>query len=136
MASPCVVAIMGVTGAGKSSFIKLVTGNEKITIDHGMESETSKITGYNTWVQGRQYVLVDTPGFDDTSLSDTHVLKMLAAWLESTYRSGTKLSAILYVHPITQTRMQGTALRNLTMFKQLCANDRTRLQGNAASRHG
>lgn len=82
--------------------------------------ETSKVAGYETWIQGRKFVLVNTPGFNDTSLSDSDVLKMLATWLESSYRSGTKLSAIIYVHPITQTRMHGSALRNLAVFKLLC----------------
>lgn len=45
---------------------------------------------------------------------------MLTTWLASSYRTGTKLSAILYMHPITETRMKGSALRNLAAFKQLC----------------
>jgi hypothetical protein len=33
-----VIAVMGVTGAGKSSFIKNVTGNASIQIGHGLDS--------------------------------------------------------------------------------------------------
>lgn len=29
--------------------------------------------------------LVDTPGFDDTTVSDTDILKMIAVYLSSTY---------------------------------------------------
>ncbi|OAL42937.1 hypothetical protein IQ07DRAFT_553401 [Pyrenochaeta sp. DS3sAY3a] len=115
-----VVAVMGVTGAGKSSFIKLVTRDERIKIGHGLESETSEVKGYETCIKGQKIVLVDTPGFNDTFLSDSDVLKMIAEWLESSYRGGTKLSAIIYMHPINQPRMHGSALRNLAVFKQLC----------------
>ena len=32
-------------------------------------------------LDGRKVILIDTPGFDDTSRSDTDVLKMIAAFL-------------------------------------------------------
>jgi predicted GTPase len=35
-----VVAIMGLTGAGKSSFIQTVTGNRDVGIGHGLNSGT------------------------------------------------------------------------------------------------
>ena len=34
-----------------------------------------------------------------------------------------KVAGIIYLHEITQTRMAGTAIRNLEMFKKLCGND-------------
>jgi len=30
-------------------------------------------------------VFVDTPGFDDTNMSDVDILKMVADWLKATY---------------------------------------------------
>jgi hypothetical protein len=36
-------------------------------------------------LDGRPVVLIDTPGFDDTTRSDTDVLKMVAAFLETSY---------------------------------------------------
>ena len=32
-------------------------------------------------LDGRRVVLIDTPGFDNTSMSDTEVLKMIASFL-------------------------------------------------------
>lgn len=78
------------------------------------------INKYEITIRDRDFILVDTPGFDDTYLGYSDVLKMLVKWLESTYRAGTKLSGIMYLHRITDARMQGSALRNLKMFKQLC----------------
>ena len=43
-------------------------------------------------------------------------------WLASTYRAGQKLSGILYLYRIDETRMKGSSLRNLSMFKQLCGD--------------
>lgn len=36
-----VVAVMGVTGSGKSTFIKTMTGNAGVHVGHGLESGTS-----------------------------------------------------------------------------------------------
>lgn len=41
MAEERIVALMGATGAGKSSMIKLATGNEDIAIGHGLTSGAS-----------------------------------------------------------------------------------------------
>jgi len=35
-------------------------------------------------LDGRKVILIDTPGFDDTSKSDTDILKMIAAFLATT----------------------------------------------------
>ena len=63
--------------------------------------------------------MVDTPGFDDSEISDRDILRGLSTWLESSYRSGKRLTGILYLHRISDPRMQGSALRNLHMFKSL-----------------
>lgn len=64
--------------------------------------------------------LVDTPGFDDTNLSDTDVLREIATWLTGSYNNKVKLTGILYLHRIIDPRMGGSAKKNLFMFKKLC----------------
>jgi rubrerythrin len=64
--------------------------------------------------------LVDTPGFDDTNLSDTEVLTRLANWLKYTYDEDTLLSGLIYLHPLTEGRMYGASVKNITMFQKLC----------------
>jgi hypothetical protein len=68
-------------------------------------------------------VLVDTPGFDDTFESDQVITEKILKWLESSYRSGTKLDGIIYLHSIARPRMSGSAYDNLCMFRKLCGND-------------
>ncbi|KAF5670342.1 P-loop containing protein [Fusarium circinatum] len=72
---------------------------------------------------GQNIILVDTPGFNDTYKSDTEILLDLAKWLEVTYRQNAKLTGILYLHRITDVRMDGSAMRNLKMFRKLCGED-------------
>lgn len=87
--------------------------------------------------------LIDTPGFgknlvgvissetfanfaqqflDDTHKSDREVLEGIASWLSTAYSQDIKLSGVLYLHRITDIRVGGTSLRNLTMFKKLCGD--------------
>lgn len=67
--------------------------------------------------------IVDTPGFDDSHLSDRDILMKLLQWLKAAYTDGRKLSGIVYLHRIDLPRMQGSALRNFGMFKQLCGEE-------------
>ena len=68
-------------------------------------------------------VIVDTPGFDDSERSDSTILRTLTTWLESSYRKGSKLTGIIYLHPISNTRMQGSTIRNLHVFKRLVGEE-------------
>ena len=50
-----------------------------------MRSCTSKVEATNTFeLFGKLITLVDTPGFDDTTVSDTDILKMIAVYLTTT----------------------------------------------------
>ncbi len=102
-----------------------------------MESFTSKVQPIKIKTGTHQIVLVDTPGFDDTNMSDTRVLNMVAEWLRETYvtslvrrkdvhssfssyNNQMKLAGIIYIHRISDNRMTGTPFKDLKMFSQLC----------------
>lgn len=63
--------------------------------------------------------LVDTPGFDDSDKSDFHVLTEIASFLKASYQDGLKLNGIIYLHRIIDNRMQGSAMRSITMFRKI-----------------
>ena len=93
---------MGATGSGKSTvclfllsvrppselipprfaqFINLVSGSN-LRVGQGLRSCTDRVQIANSfYLDGRRVVLIDTPGFDDTTRSDTDVLKLVAAFL-------------------------------------------------------
>jgi ABC-type transport system involved in cytochrome bd biosynthesis fused ATPase/permease subunit len=41
METPILIAVMGCTGAGKSSFVRLVTGNNEVKVGHHLTSSKS-----------------------------------------------------------------------------------------------
>lgn len=99
--------ILGQTGVGKSSFINYALGREAALVGHNLESETSQIKHYftpATSTGGSRFVLVDTPGFNDTYLSDRRIMHGIVVWLRDQCMSKMKFAGIIYLHDITQAR--------------------------------
>ncbi|PMD53669.1 uncharacterized protein K444DRAFT_571192 [Hyaloscypha bicolor E] len=119
---PIVVAVFGQAGTGKTSFIKAVTGMD-LEVGHNLASCTDAVLQVPCTIENENVVLVDTPGFSDTHLSDTEILRMIAEWMKDTYDEGFLLSGIIYLHRIIDVRMEGPNLKNLRMMKQLCGAD-------------
>ncbi|OTA56918.1 hypothetical protein K449DRAFT_387310 [Hypoxylon sp. EC38] len=125
-ASDIYIAVMGVTGAGKSTFISACTEKE-VKIGHDLQACTQGLDVYPcSLFKDKNVYLVDTPGFDDTTRTDKEVLKEIALWLGSSYKQQIRLSGIIYLHRITDNRMQGSARKNLFMFNKLCGRNALR----------
>ncbi|KAF2110120.1 P-loop containing nucleoside triphosphate hydrolase protein [Lophiotrema nucula] len=122
MESDVVIAVMGMTGVGKSSFIKNITNSPDIVIGHGLASETNEVKGYDVTHSSKRYTLVDTPGFDDSFESDESITRMILEWLQQSYQAGTRLNGIIYIHSIAQPRLQGSAIDNICMIRKLCGD--------------
>jgi hypothetical protein len=82
---------------------------------------TSQVQPFRFQYGGHDITLIDTPGFNDTTQSETEVLRSIADYLDITYRNPPHLvlSGIIYLQSIMDPRMYGSSLRNLKMFKDL-----------------
>ncbi|PPJ53003.1 hypothetical protein CBER1_11216 [Cercospora berteroae] len=119
--APIRIAVMGVTGSGKSTFIQQASQAD-VGIGHSYSSYTADVAPYDFELDGHQVTLIDTPGFNDTVRSEAEVLTAIANYMDFTYRNPPhlKLSGIIYLQSIQDPRMYGSSLRNLKMFKDLC----------------
>ncbi|KAJ3574180.1 hypothetical protein NP233_g1925 [Leucocoprinus birnbaumii] len=115
------IALMGPTGSGKSSFISKVAGRD-IGVGHDLGSFTSDVRALRVRNPdtNKDIILVDTPGFDDTYKSDLEILQLISKWLEKTGVRNIRLRGVLYLHRITDNRMAGTPLKNLEIFEKIC----------------
>ncbi|KAF9260101.1 hypothetical protein L218DRAFT_974435 [Marasmius fiardii PR-910] len=114
---------MGAAGSGKTTFINAASGGSLTTGD-GLRSCTSTIQLSPVFLlDDRQVVLIDTPGFDDTNVSEADVLRLITTFLASTYKKGKKLAGVIYLHRISDVRMGGISFRNFKMFRQLCGEE-------------
>ncbi|KAJ4312841.1 hypothetical protein N0V84_009735 [Fusarium piperis] len=117
-----IIAVMGITGAGKSHLIRATT-DEPVIVGDGLEACTQRVKGIAMRYQGSNVTFLDTPGFNDTYRSDTDVLYDISSYFGDTYRGGMKLSGIIYLHSIKDNKMRGPSLRSLRMFRKLVGAD-------------
>ncbi|KAH7094262.1 P-loop containing nucleoside triphosphate hydrolase protein [Paraphoma chrysanthemicola] len=118
-----VIAVMGITGSGKTTFINHLS-DYPLSIGHDLNSCTQDVQIVPCTFQGGEKIyLVDTPGFDDDLRTDSEILMEVARWLNHAYENKLRLSGIIYLQRITDNRIGGSGVRNLKMFKKLCGDD-------------
>ncbi|KAJ6513038.1 P-loop containing nucleoside triphosphate hydrolase protein, partial [Mycena sanguinolenta] len=117
---------MGPTGSGKTSFINLLSASN-LCVEQSLQSCTNTVqVALPFELDERSVTLIDTPGFDDTTRSDTDILTQIAAFLATAYASGKKLAGVIYMHRISDVRMGGISTHNFKMFRQLCGENTLR----------
>ncbi|KAG8703807.1 hypothetical protein FRC11_010436 [Ceratobasidium sp. 423] len=117
------IAIFGATGTGKTTFVNDASGGD-LRVGHSSHACTKDVEESPVFqVDGRKVVLFDTPGFDDTHLSDTEILKRIGGFLAASYQKGYKLTGIIYMHRITDIRVGGISRRTFNVFRKLCGKD-------------
>lgn len=153
---------MGPTGTGKSSvrpsiylgltlralftrqtqFINMMSGSN-LKIGKHLESCTSDVQISDPFeLDGRIINLIDTPGFDDTTLSEYDILNLIAAFLSRSYvpshisycylqysktilrryDQGKRLAGVVYLHRILDNRVGGISARSFRLFRSLCGD--------------
>ncbi|KIK25749.1 hypothetical protein PISMIDRAFT_96418, partial [Pisolithus microcarpus 441] len=116
-------SVMGVTGSGKTTFINCASESD-LPVGRGLESCTVDVQMSKPfYLDQRMVTLIDTPGFDDTNRKERDILTHISAYLANTYEQGVKLTGIIYMHRISDTRMTGTSRRNFRLFRELCGED-------------
>ncbi|KAM0348850.1 hypothetical protein ACHAP4_010666 [Fusarium culmorum] len=117
------IALMGLTGAGKSSFINHCIKHE-VVVGDGLQACTETVEVFSfEYRPGVTIHLVDTPGFDDTNRQDSAVLRDISAWLSKSYTEKILLNGILYLHRISDPRMQGSGKLSISLLRKLCGKD-------------
>ncbi|KAK0614022.1 P-loop containing nucleoside triphosphate hydrolase protein [Immersiella caudata] len=116
------VILMGMTGAGKSTFISRLTGLEgEVGVGHTLSSTTAETACYTAQYDDKRIIhLIDTPGFDDTARSDADILNTISTRLSTLYRAHQPLLGIIFLHRITDVRLGGSAIKNFNILQRLC----------------
>ncbi|KIW10600.1 hypothetical protein PV08_11564 [Exophiala spinifera] len=118
-----VIAVVGVTGSGKSTFISQFS-ETSVIIGHGLDSCTNTVSIYKCHSPSiRRFFMIDTPGFDDTYKSDSDVLSDIAIWLRDAYQRNFLLTGIIYLHRIIDVRFGGASMLNQRLWRRICGKD-------------
>lgn len=84
-----------------------------------MKPGTKDIEEFRCRIDGKEIVLLDTPGFDDTYDSDADILERIAEYLHSSYQSGTLLSGMILLQPININRLTLSERKRTRLFKKV-----------------
>ncbi len=75
-ASPLRIVVVGQTGAGKSTLINALTGEE--AAETGLLPTTQAEAGHPLNLAGTEWLLIDTPGLDGTTRTGERLLRLIA----------------------------------------------------------
>ncbi|KAI1171836.1 P-loop containing nucleoside triphosphate hydrolase protein [Nemania sp. FL0916] len=117
-ASLKLIAVMGLTGTGKTTFINNVSGSDLETSD-SLHSCTEDIQCSYFTIDDHQVCLIDSPGFDDTKLNDSEILTRIATYLAGLSEQKRELTGLLYLYNINNVRVGQSASRNIRTFRGL-----------------
>ncbi|KAF9008389.1 hypothetical protein BDQ17DRAFT_1301586 [Cyathus striatus] len=121
-----VIAVIGASGVGKSTFINTLFG---IMLDSNKRGLTPIVCPLPL-DRTKRIVIVDTPGFDDPVVTISDILNRLSAWLAASYPKNRdmKLAGVLYLHEISQPVPNGPGGTvfdsHLKTIRELCSKNR------------
>ncbi|KAF9034271.1 hypothetical protein BJ165DRAFT_1534099 [Panaeolus papilionaceus] len=115
--------LMGPTGSGKSAFIQAFSPDHDLSISKDtLESVTQRVNCYRivglSNKEDNDYILMDSPGFLDTKLSESRITKMIATKLHGLRQAAAAIVVIaFYFQPITDIRMGASKRDAIQLLK-------------------
>ncbi|KAI6024269.1 hypothetical protein EDC04DRAFT_281911 [Pisolithus marmoratus] len=121
---PAIVVVMGPAGSGRSNFINKLAGVDGAKTTYELRSHAQDSIKEITvkLPDNREYMFVDTPGFNDPDQSARDVLHTIADWLERKYRGGVLLTGVVYTHGITERPFHRSLCKSLDIFSCICGD--------------
>ncbi|KAJ7587371.1 P-loop containing nucleoside triphosphate hydrolase protein [Mycena floridula] len=127
LGSKKMIILLGQTGVGKSTFINKILGKNVAPTSPGLDSCTGSVAPFT--IAGANssdpFILVDTPGFNDTWKKDTKILEDIIEWLDSIDSpENVEVYGIIHFYDISQDRlptnsMTATSLSNPSFTKNI-----------------
>ncbi|KAK3363169.1 P-loop containing nucleoside triphosphate hydrolase protein [Lasiosphaeria hispida] len=116
---PFTVLLMGVTGAGKSTFASLASG-KKLVIGDDLDPCTQDPEAVSFELDGHPIVLIDTPGFDDSMRNDVEILRDVAKWMDDQgMLKNQTIDGLILLHPVTRNYVSSKEKRRTQLLEKI-----------------
>ncbi|KAI0928756.1 hypothetical protein AcW1_005909 [Taiwanofungus camphoratus] len=111
------IVVLGPTGSGKTRFINQASGSN-LAVGQGLESCTTHVQRSEPLqVDHQSVVLIDTPGFNDTTRSPLNIYEEILGSLKDL-----KFDGIIYMHSISDNIVGASTLANFQWFRKICGD--------------
>ncbi|CDW79574.1 ribosome biogenesis gtp-binding protein [Stylonychia lemnae] len=94
------ILIIGNTGNGKSTLVNCLTGNQGAIVGNNSRGVTKLPSFYKTQIKGRNFEIIDMPGFGDRDIS---FKKGKEIW--NKYLKGQRIHAMIFTHKSVDDRL-------------------------------
>ncbi|KAK1834021.1 hypothetical protein QBC39DRAFT_36548 [Podospora conica] len=132
-ARPFVIAVVGKTGSGKTTFTSLASGRTDLKIGHDLITCTSKPNVVPFSFEGRPVTLIDMPWFGDSyrkpswghksdrwgTKSKVDVLGELAAYFAAWYSKGMLIDAFIFLHAADTTMLSNHSEEGIGLLEKM-----------------
>ncbi|CAE6435897.1 unnamed protein product [Rhizoctonia solani] len=112
------ILILGPQGSGKSSLVNAAFSENIRETSNGFELATQDFHFISLATGKHKFMLVDSPGLDNTSYSDGEVMTKLVRFL-CCGKNLAKVSGVIYIHPQGANLGSGVLKRNLYLLRSL-----------------
>lgn len=100
---PFIILLIGVTGAGKSTFASHASGT-LLEIGHDLDPCTQDPQAVNFRLNDHEIFLIDTPGLDDSGRNDVQILGDIAQWIDDqTDLKNQTIDGLILLHPVNRS---------------------------------
>ncbi|KAK0619487.1 P-loop containing nucleoside triphosphate hydrolase protein [Immersiella caudata] len=118
------IALVGITGAGKTTFASVASGRTDLVIGYGVDPCTQDPEAIDFQLDNHKVVLIDTPGFDDDARSDLEILEDIGQWLvREGFSKNHQLDGLILLHPITHNRVGGMERKRTKLLEKILGSD-------------
>ncbi|KAK4199321.1 GTP-binding protein A [Triangularia verruculosa] len=117
------VVIIGVTGAGKTTFANLASGGN-LLVGHGLDPCTQDPQAVQFMLDGHNITLIDTPGFDDDGRNDLEIFEGIGRWLvKQGFAKNQPLDGVIILHPITHSSIGNMEKKRTRLLEKILGQD-------------
>lgn len=114
LACSFIYSLMSPAGSGKTSFANTVSGS-RMPVGNGLESCTTVVElSLPFMIDGRRAIILDTPGFDDTTKRNAEILENITQYLAKT--SAAQIIPIMRIEKLLAGTMKGKELQESYTF--------------------